>query len=296
MTIEKNFESLNSNSNTSEEKKVTLTDIFESLNNNSNITLEGKEAIETLLLKITNAYPDIDLNNLNSKISTLEFVEEGGKYSFNGVINYNPNANKISFSEKKIEQYDQKNLLTNVLIKLCFSNQKNFKENEENYEALYEGTIAQMANMLVGNDKEKVFNQEELYEANLISAIVGFDAVEHAFKTKDYSELSKIIGIKDICDKMTYSYIKKINQKSADETNFKKVEQNLIDLLFSEKRDSSQISFFEMNLVDNKNYMNNPEYYTDLDDLHEFYFNKKNMYIQKFYPQKFGINEQAKVK
>lgn len=296
MTIEKNFESLNSNSNTSEEKEATLTDIFESLNNNSNITLEGKEAIETLLLKIINAYPDIDLNNLNSKISTLEFVEEGGKYSFNGVINYNSNANKISFSEKKVEQYDQKNLLTNVLIKLCFSNQKNFKENEENYEALYEGTIAQMANMLVGNDKEKVFNQEELYEANLISAIVGFDAVEHAFKTKDYSELSKIIGIKDICDKMTYSYIKKINQKSADETNFKKVEQNLIDLLFSEKRDSSQISFFEMNLVDNKNYMNNPEYYTDLDDLHEFYFNKKNMYIQKFYPQEFGINEQAKVK
>ncbi len=296
MTIEKNFESLNSNSNTSEEKEATLTDIFESLNNNSNITLEGKEAIETLLLKIINAYPDIDLNNLNPKISTLEFVEEGGKYLFNGVINYNPNANKISFSEKNIEQYDQKNLLTNVLIKLCFSNQKNFKENEENYEALYEGTIAQMANMLVGNDKEKVFNQEELYEANLISAIVGFDAVEKAFKTKDYSELSKIIGIKDICDKMTYSYIKKINQKSADETNFKKVEQNLIDLLFSEKRDSSQISFFEMNLVDNKNYMNNPEYYTDLDDLHEFYFNKKNMYIQKFYPQKFGINEQAKVK
>lgn len=296
MTIEKNFESLNSNSNTSEEKEATLTDIFESLNNNSNITLEGKEAIETLLLKIINAYPDIDLNNLNSKISTLEFVEEGGKYSFNGVINYNSNANKISFSEKKIEQYDQKNLLTNVLIKLCFSNQKNFKENEENYEALYEGTIAQMANMLVGNDKEKVFNQEELYESNLISAIVGFDAVEHAFKTKDYSELSKIIGIKDICDKMTYSYIKKINQKSADETNFKKVEQNLIDLLFSEKRDSSQISFFEMNLVDNKNYMNNPEYYTDLDDLHEFYFNKKNMYIQKFYPQEFGINEQTKVK
>lgn len=296
MTIEKNFESLNSNSNTSEEKEATLTDIFESLNNNSNITLEGKEAIETLLLKIINAYPDIDLNNLNSKISTLEFVEEGGKYSFNGVINYNSNANKISFSEKKIEQYDQKNLLTNVLIKLCFSNQKNFKENEENYEALYEGTIAQMANMLVGNDKEKVFNQEELYESNLISAIVGVDVVEHAFKTKDYSELSKIIGIKDICDKMTYSYIKKINQKSADETNFKKVEQNLIDLLFSEKRDSSQISFFEMNLVDNKNYMNNPEYYTDLDDLHEFYFNKKNMYIQKFYPQEFGINEQAKVK
>ena len=104
------------------------------------------------------------------------------------MINYNSNANKISFSEKKIEQYDQKNLLTNVLIKLCFSNQKNFKENEENYEALYEGTIAQMANMLVGNDKEKVFNQEELYESNLISAIVGFDAVEHAFKTKDYSQ------------------------------------------------------------------------------------------------------------
>ena len=101
MTIEKNFESLNSNSNTSEGKEATLTDIFESLNNNSNITLEGKEAIETLLLKITNAYPDIDLNNLNSKISTLEFVEEGGKYSFNGVINYNSNANKISFSEKK---------------------------------------------------------------------------------------------------------------------------------------------------------------------------------------------------
>lgn len=296
MTIEKNFELLNSNSNTTEEKKVTITDIFESLNNNSNITLEGKEAIETLLLKITNAYPDIDLNNLNSKISTLEFVEEKGKYSFNGVINYNSNTNKISFSEKKLEQYDQKNLLTNVLIKLCFSNQKNFKENEENYEALYEGTIAQMANMLVGNDKEKVFNQEELYEANLISAIVGFDAVEHAFKTKDYSELSKIIGVKFICDKMAYGYIKKINQKSADETNFKEVEQNLIDLLFSEKRDSSQISFFEMNLVDNKNYMNNPEYYTDLDDLHEFYFNKKNMYIEKFYPQEFGINEQAKVK
>lgn len=293
MTIEKNFESLNSNSNTSEEKEVTLTDIFESLNNNSNITLEGKEAIETLLLKITNAYPDIDLNNLNSKISTLEFVEEGGKYLFNGVINYNSNANKISFSEKKIEQYDQKNLLTNVLIKLCFSNQKNFKENEENYEALYEGTIAQMANMLVGNDKEKVFNQEELYESNLISAIVGFDAVEHAFKTKDYSELSKIIGIKFICDKMAYGYKYK---NSGYGTNFKEVEQNLIDLLFSEKRDSSQISFFEMNLVDNKNYMNNPEYYTDLDDLHEFYFNKKNMYIQKFYPQEFGINEQTKVK
>ena len=52
----------------------------------------------------------------------------------------------------------------------------------------------------------------------------------------------------------------------------------------------------DYNKDSNKNYMNNPEYYTDLDDLHEFYFNKKNMYIQKFYPQEFGINEQAKVK
>lgn len=271
---------------------MTIEEIFKSLDSNPNITLEGKIEIKKILSKIINAYPGIDLNNLNSRISTLEFVSEG-KLVFDGIIDYNPNVNRIGFSKKNIEQYDQKNLLTNALIKLCFSNQKNFKENEENYEALYEGTIAQMANMLVGNEGEKVFNQEELYEANLISAIVGFDSVEHAFKTKDYSELAKKRGIEFICAKMNYGYNYK---NSGYGTNFKEVEQDLINLLFSEKRDSSQISFFEMNLVDNKNYMNNPEDYTDLDDLHEFYFNKKNMYTQKFYSQEFEINEQTKVK
>lgn len=267
---------------------MTIEEVFKSLDGNSNISSFGKDEIKEILGAIIKRYPNINLESLNSKISSLELVEEG-KFTFDGVIDYNHNFNKISFNKEKIEEYDQKNILANALIKMCFSNER---EIDDRYQALFEGTAAQMTNMIVGSENDKVYNQDELYETNLISAIIGADKIEKAFVTRDYSEIAMQRGIPFICDKMSYSYNYKMNKSDS---NFAEVEQNLIQLLFSEKRDNSQIAFFEMNLVTNENYMNNPSDYIGISELEKYYYNQKEIYANKYNEVVNENSRQAKV-
>ena len=82
---------------------------------------------------------------------------------------------------------------------------------------------------------------------------------------------------------------------NKSDSNFAEVEQNLIQLLFSEKRDNSQIAFFEMNLVTNENYMNNPSDYIGISELEKYYYNQKEIYANKYNEVVNENSRQAKV-
>lgn len=249
---------------------MTLIDVFNSLKSNPNISERAKEEFKSILELITDKYQEIDLDYLNEKLSTIKFNIEG-KYTFDGVIDYNIADNSIMFSEEKIGYYDQKNLLTNALIKLSFSNKG---VPQDKYKALYEGTVCQMANMLVGNEEDMVFNQEELCFSNLVSSITNID-LEQSLINNDYSKIESEPILAKVCDKMSYNF--KYRQHS--DSRFIEIEKNLVDILFSGKRDNSQIDFFEINMITNENFMNEPSNYIGLNELENYYYQVKENYV-----------------
>lgn len=255
---------------------MTLIDVFNSLQSNPNITLGSKKEVKSILELVVNQYPQIDLDYLNEKVSTLKFNIEG-KYTFDEVIGYNISNNSIIFNEEKIGYYDQKNLLANALIKLSFSNKG---VPQDRYRALYEGTVCQMANMLVGNEEDKVFNQEELCFSNLVSSIANID-LEQTIINNDYSEIENDSILSKICDKMSYNY--RYRQHDNTNTKFVEIEKELIDTLFCKQRDNSQIQFFEINMITNENFMDEPSNYIGLNELENYYYQAKENYVNSMY-------------
>lgn len=252
---------------------MTLEQVLKSIDDNKNITREYKSEIKNIISLIVKQYPSVDLASLYLKISSLK-CEKGSKYVFNDIIDYNALSNTITIN---IEQdgYDRKNLLAYALVKMAFSNKD--KQNEK-YQAIEAGMCSQVANLLVGNDGDKQINQEELIEVNLLSSIIGFDVIESAFLSNNYSALDEAVkkenGLEQINEKMNYNHASK-----QAESGFVDIEKDLIDVLYSRKRDPEQISFFEENLVLSPNLMDEPDKHMRLDDTSDYYFKRKEEYV-----------------
>lgn len=254
---------------------MTLEQVLKSVDDNKNIVEEYKNEIKNIISLIFKQYPSVDLASLYLKISSLK-CEEGNKYVFNDTIDYNILLNTITIGKEQ-DGYDRKNLLTYSLVKMAFSNEQ---VPNEKYQAIEDGVCAQIANLLVGNEGDKQINQEELIEVNLLSSIIDFNVIESAFINKDYSDLDIAMkqenGLEQINEKMNYNHVAK-----QSESGFADVEKDLIDVFYSRTpRNPEQISFFEMSLVSDSNYMNEPSKHIYLNNIQEYYFKRKEEYVE----------------
>ena len=262
---------------------IVIEEVFKSLDNNPNINSESvKKDLKTLIVIFNKNYPAIDLSNLNDKISSVK-VENSSKLTFNSPMNYNPRNNVILVNAEEIEKYDVTNLLMNCIVKMISSTKDSygFVDNDK-YVALNAGITAQIANLLVGNGEDLVFDQAELIESNLISSIVGVENLFNAYFTNNkefarnmfLNEKSNNLSLEDVNRKMDYCYV----ANSEYISNLGDVEKILIDILYSKKRTEEQIELFENNLVTNNIYMNCRDRYVEIDDVDRIYSQAKINY------------------
>ena len=166
--------------------------IKQSLQANVNLSDGIRTNIFELVSILHSKFPDVDLNNLRNRLTTLQ-VKKLNKFINNNVSMYSNVENILYLNQEKLSgEYDAKHVLMYELLNIASSteNRRGFIQ-DGRFEALNIGYTEIMANFLVGNDSDKALYPEQAIETNLISIIVGNDILKKAYFTNDTELLIK---------------------------------------------------------------------------------------------------------
>ena len=171
---------------------VAIEAIENSLNQNQNLTQELKDNFLELIALFNKKFPEISLENLNKRLSTLKF-EKLNRYVTMEVSKYDPITNTLKINEERLQKdVDAKHVLMYELLSILTAkdNYTGFNYNHQ-FEALNIGYTEILANYLVGNETEEFVHADEIIATNLISISIGNDVLLHAYFNNDYIMLSK---------------------------------------------------------------------------------------------------------
>lgn len=159
--------------------------IKETLNTNQNITDDVKKGLMSLIEIFHEKLPDVDLTNLNERLKTLVIKRES-RYLVKLPCQYNPYSNEILINLGKFENCDAKHWMMHCLLGIITAkeNYYGFNNEDNSLYALNEGYTEVITNNLVG-DIENNFYTEEIIYINLISKVIGSDAVYEAYFNND---------------------------------------------------------------------------------------------------------------
>ena len=101
------------------------------------------------------AFPEVSLDNLNERISTL-IIERGTKFLNRDALEYDCKNNILSISEALLqEEQDAKHALMVAILKMITAKENFYGlASEEKYTALNIGITEVIAEFLVGNESE----------------------------------------------------------------------------------------------------------------------------------------------
>ena len=119
---------------------MTLDEIKNSLNSNSNLTDDMKDCLMELISIFNAKFPNVDLTNLNERLKTLQIVI-GSKFLIRKSSSYNPTANEMLVSLIKIDDnIDCRHILMRELLNIITAKDNFTGFNKDNaYEALNVG-------------------------------------------------------------------------------------------------------------------------------------------------------------
>lgn len=177
-----------------------LEEIRLSLDNNTNLTREVKANLFELVTIFNNKFPSVALVNLNNRLGNLKIVksdqflnEDVSLYDFKQNILYmNKKALDKSYDVRHVLMFELLNMITATNFHLGF-------DTDGRLEALNVGYTEVLANYLVGNNGEELVYPEEAIVANMITVIVGSDAmVESYFNNDSKTLLNRLVemGVK----------------------------------------------------------------------------------------------------
>lgn len=168
--------------------------IAKTLDMNGNLSMEFKTDLLELIKLFVTKYPNVDLTNLNNRLSTLK-VEKIGKFLCKDASMYDNAKNILYINNDKLDnECDGKHILMFELLNIITSTdtQKGFDRDGE-FEALNIGFTEMLANDLVGNESDTPLHEEQALQTNLVSSIIGVDVMQQAYFTNDTDLLIKSI-------------------------------------------------------------------------------------------------------
>lgn len=156
------------------------------LANNQHISDNVKENLFELVVIFNKRFPDIPLDNLNDRLSTLN-IEKLNKFVNKNVSLYDCRKNILYFNAEEMGKgYDMKHIMMFELLNIITSNNFHTGFNQDNkFEALNVGYTEILANYLVGNNSDKFIYVDEAISANLISIIIGSDNLHKSYFNND---------------------------------------------------------------------------------------------------------------
>lgn len=161
---------------------VTIEDIKTALIQNNSLTSEIKENLFELVVIFHERFPEITLDQLQTKLRTLRILKSS-KFLNRDVSMYDYHHNIIYLNTTEMGKgYDMKHILMFELLNVISSNEYQTGFNIDNkFEALNLGYTEILANYLVGNKSEKMVFPQEASLTNLISIMVGNDTLFNAY-------------------------------------------------------------------------------------------------------------------
>ena len=168
----------------------TLEDIKVSLQNNSNLNEEVKRKMFELVNIFHKKLPEIDLSKLNEKLKTVKF-NRMSKFERKGVYYYDLFKNEILFTSNLKNNYDIDHLIMKAILEMSTStNSFTGFNSDERLKALNLAYTEILSNYIVGNEGDSDL-EEEMLVTNLLSHIIGKDAMFHSYFANDGQPIIK---------------------------------------------------------------------------------------------------------
>lgn len=167
-----------------------LEEIRLSLDNNKNLTREVKANLFELIAIFNNKFPSVNLFNLNNRLKTLNIIKSD-KFLNEDVSMYDFKQNILYMNKKALDKnYDVRHILMFELLNMITSTNYHMGfDTDGRLEALNIGYTEVLANYLVGNNGEELVYPEEAIVANMITVIVGSDAMLQSYFNNDSKTL-----------------------------------------------------------------------------------------------------------
>ena len=163
-----------------------LEEIRQALGKNKALTKDFKYKIFEFVIRFNEMYPNVNLENLKNRVSTVTF-EKIGQFEKRGTFVYEPNNNKVLYNVKRLkdDDYDVDNLLMKAVVAMASATDTYYGFNkEEKLYALNRAITEMIATSVVGNEGISDY-EEEVLCANLISKLIGVDTLVYAYFNND---------------------------------------------------------------------------------------------------------------
>lgn len=173
---------------------VMIEQVIATLEQNQNIDNAVKENMKELILLFNKIYPQISLANLDRILRTLK-IEKSNKFMNRRVFKYNICSNILEFNTEEMEKgFDMKHVMMSALISLIACDGEKIGFNAENrYEALQAAYIEMLTNMLVGNEGDNYYLEDEVISTNLLCTMIDADILFESFFTNNAQKLTQAL-------------------------------------------------------------------------------------------------------
>lgn len=171
-----------------------MNQIEETLEKNTNISDSVKKNISELVSIFHNKFPNVDLKNINKRLSSL-VIDSGSKYVYKEVSNYNPISNILILNMDELaKNHDMKHVLMYEILNMITAKDNYTGFNKDNkLIALNTGYTEILTNNLVGNDSDIEYHVDEVIATNLIANMIGNDIMFKAYFTNDFNLINNVL-------------------------------------------------------------------------------------------------------
>lgn len=168
--------------------------IEESLDKNPNISKPVAENIFELVNIFHQKFPNVDLNNLKNRLSSL-VIQTGSKYVYNEVSNYNPTTNTLTLNMTELDKnHDVRHILMYELLNIITA-KDNYVGFDKDHKliALNTGYTEILTNNLVGNESDIDYHVDEVIATNIIVNMIGNEIMYKSYFTNDVDLISNVL-------------------------------------------------------------------------------------------------------
>lgn len=167
--------------------------INENLKHNNNLTAEVKNDLFELTLIFNKSFPNIDLSNLNNRLKTLKIEPKSKFVEKHEISSYSPVTNTLSLNIDRLkEDNDAKHIMMYELLKMITAKDNDYGfDKDKKLVALNAGYTEILANMLVGNESDNMYHEDEVIATNLIARMIGDEIFMRSYFTNDYNLMDK---------------------------------------------------------------------------------------------------------
>lgn len=171
-----------------------LEEALSAIEENSTIDESVKDEIKKCIIIFNTFFPNISLENFSNRIKTIK-IEKTNKLVSKKVFDYIAPQNILRFNVEKIKQdCDMKHIVMSALLNIITAHDNTYGFDKDNRLLTFNvGFTEILSNLLVGNEGEISYFDDEIIATNLMSELIGNDTFFTAYFSNDYEKVVESI-------------------------------------------------------------------------------------------------------